>query len=325
MHRLLATRRWLGFVAFAVVVSVGCLLLARWQVSRAHEHGAQRRLLSTNLARPAAPLTDVLAVGRRADADQYRQVRVSGRYDPARTVLVRNRPYNSVAGFEVLVPLVTADGSAVLVDRGWVPRAGAALGAVDVPAPPTGQVTVTGWVEPGVPTTGGQQERTEGAQVSVARVDPLRLAGSLPYPLYGGYVDAGTESPAPTAAIQRLDAPTLDGYQVDPGRNWSYALQWVVFGIIGVVGSVVLLRRELDEDTDELEEPGEDEAPTPSGRPRLRSRLAAFGASLGTGEDDDEADEDSGPHALEDARRGTTEESSSISTGTGRGSDRSSG
>lgn len=321
MHRLLATRRWLGFVAFAVVVSVGCLLLARWQVSRAHEHGAQRRLLSTNLQRPATPLPDVLRVGQRADAEQYRQVRVSGRYDPAHTVLVRNRPYNSVAGFEVLVPLVTADGPAVLVDRGWVPRAGAALGRVDVPAPPAGQVTVTGWVQPGVPTTGGQQERTEGAQVSVARVDPLRLAGSLPYPLYGGYVDAATESPAPSAAIQRLDAPSLDGYQVDPGRNWSYALQWVVFGIIGVVGSVVLLRRELDEDRDEeLDEPDE-LGEGVRARPGLRSRLAAFGASLGTGEDDDEED---GAPGLDAAARGTTRESSSI-TSTGRASDRSSG
>jgi hypothetical protein len=149
-------------------------------------------------------------------------------------------------------------------------------------------------------------------------VDPLRLAEKLPYPLDGGYVDAATESPAPAAAIQRLDAPSLDGYQVDPGRNWSYALQWVVFGIIGVVGSIVLLRRELDDDIPDGTD-DQDGGELPAGRPSLRSRLAAFGASLGTGEDD-ELDE----HELDDVSRGTSRVSR-ISSSTGRASDRSSG
>ncbi len=53
----------------------------------------------------------------------WTRVTVTGRYDPSNIVLVRGRTVDSQVGFEIVTPLVLADGTAVLVDRGWVPPA----------------------------------------------------------------------------------------------------------------------------------------------------------------------------------------------------------
>ena len=67
-----------------------------------------------------------------------------GIFDPGEEVLVRSQVHDGIAGWHVITPLVLADGRAVLVNRGWVPLE---MDAVPVPAaPPSGQVTVTGWV-----------------------------------------------------------------------------------------------------------------------------------------------------------------------------------
>ena len=48
--------------------------------------------------------------------------------------MVRYRTRDGTAGVDVVVPLVTADGTALLVDRGWLQTDPAAAGG-DVPAP----------------------------------------------------------------------------------------------------------------------------------------------------------------------------------------------
>ena len=67
--------------------------------------------------------------------EQYARVRVTGHYDRAHQLLVRNRPFEGANGYYVLVPLVPADGPALLVDRGWV---SAGESATDVPRVPAG-------------------------------------------------------------------------------------------------------------------------------------------------------------------------------------------
>ena len=64
----------------------------------------------------------------------WTMVTVTGRYDAAHVVLARSRSVNSDVGFEVITPLVLADGTAVLVDRGWI--APSEQGAAQLPAVP---------------------------------------------------------------------------------------------------------------------------------------------------------------------------------------------
>ncbi len=67
----------------------------------------------------AVPLDQI--VDPVASAEQYQRVIASGRYHASRQFLWDNRVYKSRAGFEVITPVEQANGSVILVNRGWVP------------------------------------------------------------------------------------------------------------------------------------------------------------------------------------------------------------
>src|SRR5690348_18511788 len=89
-----------------------------------------------------------------ATDQQWRSVRVSGHWDPTHQVLVRNRASDSGDnGYEVVTPLLpVAGGTALLVDRGWIPAGTTPAQPDAVPAPQDGQVTVVARLEAAEPS-----------------------------------------------------------------------------------------------------------------------------------------------------------------------------
>ena len=87
------------------------------------------------------------AAGSDLDSLGHHRALATGTFDPESEVLIRSQVYRDVAGFDVITPLISDDGSAVLVNRGWVP-----LNMDQVPvtsaSPPTGVVTIEGWLSP---------------------------------------------------------------------------------------------------------------------------------------------------------------------------------
>lgn len=241
MHRHLLRPRWVGLALLVVVVCVAFVRLGLWQLDRLDQRHALNRLVEVNVDARPAPVADVLGVGGRPEpGDEWRPVRAVGRYDATRQVLLRNRPSEGRPGYHVVVPLVTAEGTALLVDRGWAPSAGTAGTRADVPAPPAGEVTVTGRVRLGEALVDDAElERSEQPQPSVARLDPERLAAGLPYPAYAGYVDVVEETPPPARPLVAQAPPALG-----EGPHLAYALQWFLFALVAVGGYALLLWRE---------------------------------------------------------------------------------
>ncbi len=110
-------RRDLTLAAVAVLVATACVLLGRWQLNRLAQRRARNAALAARLALPPLP------VGRNVTADSARQRRVVARgvYDFAAERTWPGRSFQGTPGVALLTPLRLADGSAVLVDRGWVP------------------------------------------------------------------------------------------------------------------------------------------------------------------------------------------------------------
>ena len=122
--RFLLSRRWVLFALSVVVVACATWWLGQWQFHRLHDRKADNRVVETNERRAAAPIQEVLTAGRSvAGDDEWRLVTVTGTYDPAHEIQVRGRTVASTVGFEIVTPLRLADGTAVLIDRGWVPPA----------------------------------------------------------------------------------------------------------------------------------------------------------------------------------------------------------
>lgn len=234
-----AARRAVGLILLAVAVSVACVFLGRWQWHRHVARDAAIRLVEQNYSAEPVPLDALLpAPGSALDpADVWRQATVTGTYDADATVLLRNRPVNSQPGFHVLVPLVQADGSVLVVDRGWVAWDDDASGEVEVPAPPPGEVTATVHLRP---DEAADPRSAPAGQVQAINVGQVLAAGGSAAESYGGYGGLVEESPAPSVALGPLPAPSTD-----PGSHLSYAFQWWTFSVGSLAAFGWLARREL--------------------------------------------------------------------------------
>jgi cytochrome oxidase assembly protein ShyY1 len=238
VYRFLLTRRWVVLLVVAVLVAAGCVRLGFWQLHRLGERHARNDVITRNLGADPVPADRLLAVGRPLPtAQQWRPVRVQGRYDTGHELLVRNRPLEGAVGYYVLTPLVTGQGPALLVNRGWVKVGETAATRPDVPPAPSGLVTVTGRMRQSEPPSHGQAPPPG----QVTRIDVPGIAKTLPYPVYGGFAEATGTEPAPGRAPQPIPPP-----EVDEGPHLAYAFQWFVFALIALGGFVMLARREAE-------------------------------------------------------------------------------
>lgn len=241
MLALLRTRRWIGFSVLVVVAIVGFGLLSRWQWSRAEEKRTQKAQLVEESALAPVPVTEVLPPGTAWHEDlEWRTVTATGSYLPDEQVLVRKRPLEGQNGFWVATPLSLDSGGWVWVNRGWVAAQGSATDVQEAPPPPDGPVVVTGRLRP--PQDGPDPLPTDlpAGQVVDLDIDTLTPSGT---PVLDGYVERVSSQPADDPALRALPVP-----EIDEGRNVSYAVQWILFAVVALVGWFYFLRRESRED-----------------------------------------------------------------------------
>jgi cytochrome oxidase assembly protein ShyY1 len=229
VHPLL-TPRMLAVHALAVVAVVAATLLGSWQYD-AWQEGREDRAAALVDAAPR-PLGSVMTSDQAfPGASVGRPVRLSGRWLPGSTVLVADRELDGRDGVWAVTPVAVcrsacATAPAMLVVRGWAPS------VRDVPAPPSGRVQVTGWLQPGEGS--GLTDPDPADDV----IPELRIADAIQHvdqDLYGGYVIArevlttpqtagepGLEPVTPASLPQATAFTSL--------RNFLYALEWWVFG-----------------------------------------------------------------------------------------------
>jgi cytochrome oxidase assembly protein ShyY1 len=242
LPRFVFSPRWIALFLVAVVVAVVCVRLGVWQLHRLDEKRTLNTQVRAGLAQPIAPLPDLL---QRADGDPgslaWHRAEVTGTYDTQHEVLLYGRALNGEPGHHVLTPLVTADGTAVVVDRGWVPFEMDTPPVVEA-APPSGEVTVTGVLLP-VEGSGDPSVQRDGSGrlLTVRRIDPAYLAKEMPYDLAPLPLQLQEQSPP-----QGSDLPApVPLPELDEGPHLSYAIQWFTFATIALIGYVVLVRREV--------------------------------------------------------------------------------
>lgn len=245
--RLLVAVRRAGYAATALVMAGAMVLLGNWQWDRYQDRRANNaRLQASSVAEPV-PLNDVVprpgtagAAGPApAAAKQWTMVTAAGRYDNARQILARNRTVNGRVGFEVLTPLVLSDGTAIIVNRGWIeaPVGDALARPAIAPAPP-GQVTVVGRLH--FSESGPRPLQRPGGRIEVRRISLSQLAPQLPYPMYGVYVLRAEQVPEAADALLPIPVSTENAWQ-----SGAYAIQWWLFAAATVAWYVWAVYRAL--------------------------------------------------------------------------------
>ncbi|CAN5175837.1 hypothetical protein BH09ACT3_BH09ACT3_01760 [soil metagenome] len=235
--RLAFTRRWLGYLGLAVLFAAICVALAMWQVARTEEAREGNRLIHENYSSPAQPLTTVLPELTSYDPSQeWTQVTLSGRYLLDDQLLVRNRPMEGNPGFDQLVPLLLDSGSVFVIDRGWLPTGNEQDAPDTVPQPTSGKVTVVARIRAGQPTFGGRTAQ----QGQIATIHLPTVAELVERPTYlAAYGMLVSETPASPETPKSYAEP-----QLNEGLHISYAIQWILFGLMAFFGLGYALRQE---------------------------------------------------------------------------------
>lgn len=204
--------------ALALLISLGIWQLHRGQAKAAMlAHYAQAGEQAPIAFSPQLPST--MAPLR---------VQVSGLYEGQRQLLLDNQSHQQQPGYDVWTPLRMADGTLLLVNRGWIPRTGT---RADPPSPaaPQGQQQVTGYwralSEPGMRL--GQPACQKAARfpqiLNYPDVDELRC--TLGEPVLNGEIllDSGADG----GFIREW---TFDN-GFPPSRHYGYAAQWYALAL----------------------------------------------------------------------------------------------
>jgi surfeit locus 1 family protein len=221
---------WPGVMTAAMLAVL--LGLGTWQVERLHWKQGVLSQIARAEAASALPLTDA--------PESYTKVRVTGhlRDDLSASygAEVRDTPTGTQLGTQLIVPLERDDGSAILVDRGWVPdRRPRPLAQADP------VVTIEGYVRPS--DTPGVFSATDSPAT--------RRFYTLDAPTIGK--DLGLDRVAPFILVA-LGPPPPERYP-DPARHLprppnnhlSYAITWYGLAIALVVIFVLWARKVLNE------------------------------------------------------------------------------
>ena len=211
-------RRDLAGAILALAVAALFARLGVWQLHRLGERKAANADIRTARALPAVelPLHRV-----EPEALRDRRAHAHGVYDYTHERFWRGRTYDGAPGVALLTPLRLSDGTAVFVDRGWVP------------SPDAAHVDATRYRE-------GDSADVTGLALPAPRdrgdVDPQALKDSVPYAVLSIVIQLNDSTAPHPTGLKRWRPPALDN-----GPHLAYAIQWFCFAAIVVVGVVVLL------------------------------------------------------------------------------------
>jgi cytochrome oxidase assembly protein ShyY1 len=226
---MLLTPRLLPLHLLGVVATVAAVLLGLWQLEAWQ---AQRDAAARDLSSLApVPLDEVLAPDQPFPSSAVgRPVELAGSWLPGSTFYVTGRDLDGRSGSWAVTPVAVCEepsactgAPALLVVRGWV------ADPTDAPAPPEGEVALTGWLQPPEGTGRPDPDPTDDRLPEVRIADAIQRVDQ---DLYGAYLIA--ENADPAAAAQGLEAVTPDSLPEPDSstglRNFLYGIQWFVFG-----------------------------------------------------------------------------------------------
>jgi len=201
--------------------------LGLWQWNR----GQERQASWDEFTRVDAPAAEVGA-SRIPALPRYTRVRVEGRFDGERQFLLDNMSHRGAPGYQVLTVMELAEGSRLLVNRGWLPFSGfrEQLPDLSLPAEAEGaSLEITGRIA-ALPVAGLASGRmAPDAAARWPRVTSFPTMAQLEA-AYGS---------ALLPVVLLLDEGSGPGYLrewqpggLPPERHIGYAVQWWAFALL---------------------------------------------------------------------------------------------
>ena len=217
----------------ALLLIAGCLWASQWQYQRGIDRQQRNSAIEAALLQPEISLDNI---DENAASFEWRTVETTGEFDGENQILLKNRYFEGVYGYEVLTRFQLLDGRNLWVDRGWVKAGKDARTAPVITPIPKGEVSIK------------------------AR---LRLDRSLPQGAFFALPATGAGMISKLNAQSGLDS---EGFYLDliggadpllkpkvaaqipelsDGPHLAYALQWIFFAGLIAYGRILIRRGQI--------------------------------------------------------------------------------
>jgi surfeit locus 1 family protein len=243
-------RRWI-FPTFLVLFGAAvCARLGIWQLDRL----AQRRDFNSHYLQMKSSEPLVLSDNNDLTGMEYRAVVASGVFDHSNQIAIRNQYVDGQYGFHLLTPLVLESGTAVLVDRGWIPAEGNSTREGWSRYDENGLITVEGVIRLArekADFTGKSDPELSGDQKKMdfwLFPNIVRIQEQFDFELLPVYIQKN-----PKAGDDLLPIPVQPEVEISEGPHFGYALQWFTFSTILLFGYPFYLKKQLKSHPNEMD------------------------------------------------------------------------
>jgi cytochrome oxidase assembly protein ShyY1 len=222
----------LARTAIAVILCIGCLWASQWQYHRGQNQAHLNRIIKQNQSLP--PLNESQLAGSDALANQWRNVLLHGNFLPNHQLLIRDRYYQGVFGFEVLTLFHSPIAGDYWVDRGWVKAGENAATPPHVPQPTLGNISITARIR-----SENLNRQIQGSLFALphSASNTFTIAHAQGVSAAPFYLDLVSGIPANAGPINQIELPDLSD-----GPHYAYAIQWLAFAVLILIGRGAIFR-----------------------------------------------------------------------------------
>ena len=224
-----------SLLAFALIVL--CLWAAQWQFQRGIDRQDRNSRIESQLTLSALNISEISAQ-KVIDISQFewRSVNATGSFKSEQQILLKNRYFEGVYGYEVLTRFELSDGRFIWVDRGWVKAGKDAKTAPEITAVPKEPVSIVGRVRL-------DKSLPVGAFFALPNSGDgmiSKLNAQTGFASEGFYLDLITGSDSSLIPKAPAQVPELSD-----GPHLAYSFQWVFFAGLFVYGRILIRRGQI--------------------------------------------------------------------------------
>ena len=233
--RRLLRPSWIISHIFVVALLVSTVNLGFWQLRRFDERKANNAQIMETTGRESVAVNN-LSIDRLDKTQSYTPATARGTFDEDRQVYLINRSRDGVPGVEVInsFTLETDPVSYVVVNRGYLPRKVFNEGQSEIWKPSSKVLEIEGFIM--IPFLDGKLQGDE-----INRIDIDLLSDEWGVSLLPIYLQQNQQT--------SNDWPVqMKPPELTEGSHLSYAVQWFIFTLIGLVGYPLVLRRVAADD-----------------------------------------------------------------------------
>lgn len=233
--RRLLRPSWIISHIFVVALLVSTVNLGFWQLRRFDERKANNAQIMETTGRESVAVNN-LSIDKLDKTQSYTPATARGTFDEDRQVYLINRSRDGVPGVEVInsFTLETDPVSYVAVNRGYLPRKVFNEGESEIWKPSSKVLEIEGFIM--IPFLDGKLQGDE-----INRIDIDLLSDEWGVSLLPIYLQQNQQT--------SNDWPVqMKPPELTEGSHLSYAVQWFIFTLIGLVGYPLVLRRVAADD-----------------------------------------------------------------------------